>query len=143
MAQRQRRRDPAKERHWRRIVQRWRRSRLSVREFCDWQELSEASFYAWRRELTKRDREVSGASSTEKAASRAAAEQNGSVAFAAPMFLPVQVVPETQTVATGGSSPRTDCIEVHLTSGVRLQVPAGCNRQALVEVLAALETRPC
>jgi hypothetical protein len=58
------------------------------------------------------------------------------------MFLPVQVVPETQTAATS-SPPRTDCIEVHLTSGVRLQVPAGCNRQALFEVLAALETRPC
>jgi hypothetical protein len=140
MAQRQRWRDPAKERRWRRLIQQWRRSRLSVREFCDWQGLSEASFYAWRRELTKRDREASAAPSTRKA--DRAAEQNGSVAFPAPRFLPVQVVPGMQSRATSGP-PRTECIEVQLTSGVRLAVPAGCNRQALVEVLAALETRPC
>jgi hypothetical protein len=36
----------AKERHWRRMVRHWRRSGLNVREFCDWQGLSEACFYA-------------------------------------------------------------------------------------------------
>jgi hypothetical protein len=39
-------RDLAKERHWRRTVRHWRRSGLNVREFCDWQGLSEACFYA-------------------------------------------------------------------------------------------------
>jgi hypothetical protein len=141
MARSQRRRDSAKERHWRRIVQQWRRSRLSVREFCDWQELSEASFYGWRRELAKRDREALGSPAAVKSESRVA-EPNGLAAARTPAFLPVQVVPETQTVVTG-RAPRTDCIEVHLLSGVRLHVPAGCDRWALVEVLAALETRPC
>ncbi len=56
MGRRQRRRDPEKERFWRRAFKEWRRSGLSVREFCDWQSLAEASFYAWRRELAQRGR---------------------------------------------------------------------------------------
>jgi len=123
------------------LVQQWRQSRLSVREFCDWQELSEASFYAWRRELAKRDREASGLLVAVTSESRAV-ERNSSVAATPPMFLPVQVVPEMPAVATE-DSPRANCIEVHLPSGVCVHVPAGCPRQALTEVLAALEAQPC
>ena len=36
-----RRRDQAKERHWRRLLREWRRSGLSVRDFCDWQALAD------------------------------------------------------------------------------------------------------
>ena len=53
MAGRRWRRDREKERTWRRRLRDWRRSRLSVREFCDWHALSEPSFYAWRRELAQ------------------------------------------------------------------------------------------
>ena len=143
MARRQRR-DPAKERFWRRIVQGWKRSGLSVREYCDFESLAEPAFYAWRRELAKRDREAESAAARNVGGH--AAELSGTAVSparqGAPTFLPVRVVADGMTDPLGSPS-RTDCIEVQLPSGVRLQVPTGCNRQALVEVLAALETRPC
>jgi hypothetical protein len=52
-------RDQWKERKWRQAVRDWQRSGLSVRVFCMRRGLQEASFYAWRRELAKRDRESS------------------------------------------------------------------------------------
>ena len=44
-----------KEASWRLVVEEQRRSGLSVRAFCQQQAISEPSFYAWRRELQKRD----------------------------------------------------------------------------------------
>jgi transposase len=48
------RRDEHKERQWRRWIEVWRASGLSVRAFCDRHGLSEPSFYGWRRVLTQR-----------------------------------------------------------------------------------------
>lgn len=48
-------RDPRKEQHWRRTLELWQNSGLSVREFCDRHQLSPPSFYAWRRTLQQRD----------------------------------------------------------------------------------------
>ena len=36
---------------WHELIQRWRRSSLSVAEFCRRQEITEASFYQWRKRL--------------------------------------------------------------------------------------------
>jgi len=47
--------DPRKEQQWRRWIQRWQQSGLSVRDFCDRHALAEPSFYGWRRELRLRD----------------------------------------------------------------------------------------
>jgi transposase len=46
--------DAGKQRHWLDLVQRWHRTKLTVREFCERHQLSEASFYAWRRVLRER-----------------------------------------------------------------------------------------
>jgi hypothetical protein len=121
-------RDPDKERFWRRTFKDWRRSGLSVREFCDWQSLSEASFYSWRRELAKRDRE----------AVQRGARAEDSPTKCQPQFVPVHVVADV-----AADSRVLDCLEVQLPSGVRLRVPSGVNRQTLADVLAALETGPC
>ena len=51
------RRNPAKERYWRRMLRRWRRSGLTPRAFCADQRISESSFYGWRREIVRRDAE--------------------------------------------------------------------------------------
>jgi hypothetical protein len=51
-------RDQSKEQRWRRWLQEWRDSGLTVREFCEWRCLSEASFYAWRRTLDRRRMEA-------------------------------------------------------------------------------------
>ena len=48
-------RDARKEQFWRRVVRRWHSSGLSVRNFCRQQNLSEPSFYAWRRLLQQRE----------------------------------------------------------------------------------------
>ena len=51
------RRDPAKEKYWRRLVRQWRRSGLTPRAFCVDRRISESSFYGWRREIVRRDAE--------------------------------------------------------------------------------------
>ena len=56
MARRTKRRDPELERFWRRTIAARDRSGLSVREHCVRHAVSEANFYAWRREIAKRDR---------------------------------------------------------------------------------------
>ncbi len=53
MAQRQR--DPAKEAYWRKILKRFSASSMSVREFCQQEQLTESAFYAWRRTIGERD----------------------------------------------------------------------------------------
>jgi hypothetical protein len=49
------RRDAEKERFWRAAIRRQGGSGQSVRGFCRQEGLSEPSFYAWRRELKRRD----------------------------------------------------------------------------------------
>ena len=48
------RRDERKERQWRRWIGEWRRSGMSVRDFCARRGVSEPSFYGWRRVLEQR-----------------------------------------------------------------------------------------
>lgn len=50
-------RDKRKEQQWRRRIRSWRTSGLSVRAFCARHGLAQPSFYAWRRELQRRDAE--------------------------------------------------------------------------------------
>jgi transposase len=51
-------RDKRKEQLWRRWIRKWRASGLTVRAYCEECGLSEASFYAWRRELERRRAEA-------------------------------------------------------------------------------------
>jgi len=46
-----RRPDPATPRRWQQRLDRFRRSGLSVADFCDREGISTASFYTWRRRL--------------------------------------------------------------------------------------------
>jgi hypothetical protein len=129
-------RDLTKERYWRRIVREWRSSGLSVREFCDWQALSEPCFYAWRRELAKRDRESAAAAAAIGIVHDGRpVKQNGPSRTPAAAFLPVRVVPDAVAEGAAGLS-RTHDIEVHLPGGVRLLVPRGCDRTLLRDVIA-------
>jgi hypothetical protein len=50
-------RDQRKEQHWREHIRDWQASGLCVRVFCVRRGLSQPSFYAWRRELQRRDSE--------------------------------------------------------------------------------------
>jgi hypothetical protein len=61
MLQRRRQRDPERERFWREAVAGHQTSGQSVRAYCSQRRLAEGNFYAWRRELVKRDRAASPA----------------------------------------------------------------------------------
>jgi hypothetical protein len=50
-------RDRPKEQQWRRWIETWRASRPTVRAFCARYRLAQARFYAWRRELQRRNAE--------------------------------------------------------------------------------------
>lgn len=53
---RQRRFDRTKDVRWRGIMREFSRSGLSIREFCRNKQISEPSFYSWRKTLAARDR---------------------------------------------------------------------------------------
>jgi transposase len=115
-------RDPRKERFWRRVVQEWRKSGLSVRQFCRLRDLSEASLYAWRRTLRQRDAE------------------------AAPTpFLPVRIVAEATPAAVADADGLSTGLELLLGNGRRLRVGPGFDASTLRRLLTVLdeEGRPC
>jgi hypothetical protein len=136
-------RDAAKERFWRRAMAAHRRSGLTIREFCSRRSLSEPLFYAWRRELARRDGRPTKASARPERPGIRCANRSAPVALGgaslppAPRFVSVQVAADAAPVRGAAR------IEVLTPSGHTLRVPAGVDRQTLADVLAALETRPC
>jgi hypothetical protein len=119
------RRDPAREKFWRRTVRRQQQSGLTVREFCRRERLKDWTFRWWRQELSRRDQQPAGTGRGEPTA-------------ATPAFLPVRVV-DLETAA-----PRpVPAIEIVLPAGPTVRVPHGFDPRTLGEVLAVLEGRPC
>lgn len=115
-------RDPGKERFWRRMIQRWRRSGMSARAFCEDQGLSEPSLYAWQRTLRQRDAQAT-------------------------RFVPVQVLAgdgdETSPAATDAGAALA-ALELIVAGGRRLRIGAGFDESTLRRLLALLEEdRPC
>lgn len=55
-------RDAAKEQHWRQLIRRWQRSGQTIRDFCADAQVSEPSFYSWRRVIAQHDRDQEAAS---------------------------------------------------------------------------------
>jgi len=108
-------RDPQRERFWRQHVRQHQDSGLTVRAYCQQHQLTEASFYAWRRTLAERDGETTPTAPT------------------MPAFVPV--------VVTG--VPTTAPLELHWPTGPTLHIHAHCPRTLLADVLALLEERGC
>jgi hypothetical protein len=123
-------RDPAKEKYWRRLLALWRRSGQTGRDFCAEHQLSEPSFYAWKREIAQRDQEQVAQT---QAAPRLSASQR-SAAAALPAFLPV-----TMDVAAAAASR----LEVVLSHGCVLRVRPGFDTDVLRQLLAVLEEPSC
>ena len=95
---------------WRELLSDYSRSGLSIRAFCYRRRLNEANFYAWRRELVRRDA--------------------GRAKIAAPTFVPVQVTPSA-------------AIEVVLSAGLMVRVPAGADGDLAVRLVTALRAASC
>jgi transposase-like protein len=49
-----RRPDAAKQDRWLELIRRWQRSQSTIGEFCERHQVSEASFFSWRRVLRER-----------------------------------------------------------------------------------------
>jgi hypothetical protein len=121
-------RDAAKEQHWRRLLEEWLRSGLTGRDFCAVKAVSEASFYSWKREIARRDREEAEDRRTPSRAARPGAA-------ALPAFVPVTI----DSWPTAGSA----SLEVVLAGGRLLRVRAGFDSVVLRQLLAVLETPSC
>jgi hypothetical protein len=126
-----RNRDGGKERFWRRMMRRWRRSGLSVRAFGAGHGLSEPSFYAWRRIVAERDQESARVrAEPERDRIRRVAPANDDT----PVFVPLRVIDASAQVA----------IEVVLERGLAVRVLRGFDADTLRQLLAVLEEeRPC
>jgi hypothetical protein len=111
-------RDSRKEQFWRDHLNRWRASRLTIRDYCARHQLREPSFYAWRRTLAQRDRPLEAA----------AAETTVT-------FVPLQVQPDLPTTPP--------VLELVLAKGRRLRIPSGSDLRQLRDLLAVLEDEPC
>ena len=136
------RRDRNKEQFWHRLVRLWRRSGLTVRDFCGEHAVSEPSFYSWRRTLAERCRQRDGrrgrSSSTANGDGNAPArDTDASGQDDQPVFVPLRVV------ATAADRPGPT-FEVVLRGGRVVRVQAGFDAASLRELLAVLEEdRPC
>ena len=89
----------------------------SIRTFCRHRQLSEPSFYAWRRIVARRDATTPRGSPVESAAP------------AAPVFLPIHL-------SKGDVVP----IEIVLGEGCCIRLRPPVDREALSEVVAALRS---
>lgn len=123
------RRDPARERFWRRTIRQQQRSGLAVPEFCRREGLKDGAFRWWRQELARRDQQPTPDP-------RGVSE--GDTTDATPAFLPVRVV-DLEAVSTRSAPP----IEIVLPGGPTVRVPAGFDLRALGDVLTVLEGRRC
>jgi len=121
-------RDLAKERRWRRLLQQWRRSGLTGRDFCSHNSLSEPCFYFWKREIARRDQEER---TPARAATGAALPSNAAVM---PAFVPVRL---------DAAAPATVGLEIVLSGGRLLRVRSGFDADELRRLLAALEAPSC
>ncbi len=99
--------------HWRSIVEHVAQSSLSIRQFCQAQQVDEQQYYYWRRIL---------------------AQEEGGKSVASPASRFVLVRPE---VAAAVDSAGT-MLELVLERGWRLRIPRGADEATLRCVLAAL-----
>jgi transposase-like protein len=111
-------RDPRKAERWRRLIEQWRRSGLSVRAFCEGHHLAVPSFYAWRRRL-QQDAPLPDVSPPPESVT----------------FVPVHVQPE----AFDQQQP----LELVLANGRCLRIPSRFDANVLRALLAVLEEPSC
>jgi len=162
-------RDAEKERFWREVIRRQRRSGQSVRGFCRDEALSEPSFYTWRRELKQRGgkrrlgREQRGGPRQGGGSQRSVVRRPPKAKCSAasrPAFVAVQLAGENSPMATeteqmaneteqmangpipaGAGSMAAGKIELALPSGAVLRLPSGIEPAAVAAIVNAWEQR--
>jgi transposase len=124
-------RDPAKEQLWRRVIADQARCGVSIRAYCRREGLKPWNFQWWRRELTRRDRQVASAPTRTR---REPAHELARTSA----FLPVRVVEDAPVPIA-----EAPAIEIVLPTGPIVRVNRGFDPLALDAVLSVLEARRC
>lgn len=115
-------RSAAKERYWREVIEGWRRSGGSVRQWCTQRQISEPSFYFWRKTLAKRDVAAAPVPPVRRRVRRK---------HAPAAMIPVEIVAPS-------NQPQSAPLEIILRGGTQILVRAHCQHALLREVLVAL-----
>jgi hypothetical protein len=115
-------RDPKREQTWRQHIERQRASGLTVRAFCSLHKLKATSFFYWKKEIAKRDREADFSKAT-------------TTAPIAPAFVSVSIVDSPVQRSTNDNGTP---IDIRLVDGQRVRVRSGCDRDLLADVLTLL-----
>lgn len=105
--------DPHRLEHWRRLIDRWKASRLSINAFCRRHQLNIASFYRWRNIL--RQQPTPGP----------ADPTTTSTPTPSLPFIPIRVIPDTT-------------IDITLPSGLQLRVPLAADPRQLARLIQTL-----
>ena len=126
MAEKQRdMRDLEKEKHWRKVVEEWRASKLSGVEFCRGASLNESTFYSWIKVIAARDREAK--------VKRAGNE---------PVFVPVAIKASSNGKTTSEGSAALQRVEIWCSNGDVIRA-ASMTTRALIELVTGLGKGTC
>lgn len=105
--------DLGKERFWRQTIQLQQQSGLSVRAFCRQEQISEFSFYSWKRTIAKRDQQL-------------------------PPFVPLTLLKPSPSDNISGSSSDPG-LELRFANGRLLRITASFDEATLLRLLPLLE----
>lgn len=129
-------RDDEKEAFWRKHVQAQKRSGISKRGYCKANNLPEASFYGWVREIALRDREKIPASHAASQLTKMHADSDNP-------FVPLRLLsdaPENSAAGSTHDGVKDNRIEIHVPGGAVIQVNADCNVNYLAQLFCALKS---
>jgi hypothetical protein len=135
------RRDPAKEKYWRRLLRQWRHSALSGRDFCAEHGVSQPSFYAWRREIARRDQQRRAA--TQQHAGPVAQAASTTASSLAPQPFSSAATPTFVKLAVAANAPTSSAIEVVVAERRLLRVRPGFDADLLRQLVRLLEEPSC
>ena len=108
----------AKQGRWLELIRRWQRSQITVREFCQRHQVSEASFFSWRRVLRE----------------RGLLEEPRTTTAKSPAFVKLTTLDAEPTVSS---------IELVLNQRRLLRVRPGFDADMLLELVRLLEEPAC
>ena len=121
-----------KEEFWRLVVNEQQASGLSIRRFCQRQQLPEPSFYTWRRTIERRDRERSASQGGESNKQEHSQD-------APPNFLPVKLLDGDSFKSDGQDVLRQSSgFEITTRSGMTLRIDESVAVESIRTVLTAM-----
>lgn len=121
-------RDLALERAWRQRMRRYERSGLTIREFCQQEDLVDHQFSWWRAELKRRATAAKPGKQRRKPAKKRGRQAKK---VSSGTFVPLQIEP----------SLRSPGVEIVLEQPPRIQVTSGFDPELLLDVIRVLESR--